>query len=278
MAPLLVRSAAVHSWGSSAISRRRALSLFFSTSLAAKAAESGASAGPLALPPLREGERRLYLVRHGETDWNVQGRIQGRTDNALNDNGIAQARALSRLLATEPPLDVITSSNLVRARQTANEVAAAQPSAKRMPPSSAFAEMCFGRFEGEILEEVEDEYKAYVTAWRAGEDVAWPGTGGESPNVVAARGLAGLRKLGVMPSSAKSLAAAEPRRFLVAAHGRFNKIVLAALQGDVTKASDIKQGNTCLNVVDFQPDGTAIVRAVNVQTHLLGVGAALGGV
>ena len=50
----------------------------------ARAADSASSRIGLSLPPLQDGEQRLYLVRHGETDWNVDGRIQGATDNILN--------------------------------------------------------------------------------------------------------------------------------------------------------------------------------------------------
>ena len=75
--------------------------------------------GPaIELPPLAEGDKRLYLCRHGETRWNVENRVQGRTDNPLNSNGKQQAEALSSFLAQEP-IDVITSSNLQRASQTA---------------------------------------------------------------------------------------------------------------------------------------------------------------
>ena len=55
----------------------------------------------ISLPPLRDGDKRLYLVRHGETQWNVENRIQGWTDNELNAQGQQQAQRLSRLYAHE---------------------------------------------------------------------------------------------------------------------------------------------------------------------------------
>lgn len=63
----------------------------------------------------------LLLVRHGETDWNADGRLQGQTDRPLSDFGRNQARKLAEELAGEP-LEAIYSSDLVRARETAEIV------------------------------------------------------------------------------------------------------------------------------------------------------------
>jgi broad specificity phosphatase PhoE len=63
----------------------------------------------------------LLLVRHGETDWNADGRLQGQTDRPLSDFGRRQARRLAEELADEP-FEAIYSSDLVRARETAEIV------------------------------------------------------------------------------------------------------------------------------------------------------------
>jgi broad specificity phosphatase PhoE len=63
----------------------------------------------------------LLLVRHGETDWNADGRLQGQTDRPLSDLGRRQARRLADELSTEP-LEAIYSSDLARARETATIV------------------------------------------------------------------------------------------------------------------------------------------------------------
>lgn len=66
--------------------------------------------------------RRLILIRHGETDWNVEGRYQGQADPPLNDKGFAQAQQLAEELAGLG-MEVIYTSPLLRARQTAEVVA-----------------------------------------------------------------------------------------------------------------------------------------------------------
>ena len=142
--------------------------------------------------------------------------------------------------------------------------------------------MCFGDFEGLRLEEFDAEYKAFLKAWRNGENSkAFPGysgeCAGESPNDVAKRGLDGLRSLGVLPGgSLASGVRGTERHVLVAAHGRFNKILIAALKGDVSTASDVEQGNTAINILDLTPEGGVVARALNLREHLQPAAAAAG--
>jgi broad specificity phosphatase PhoE len=65
----------------------------------------------------------LLLVRHGETDWNAEGRLQGHTDRPLNEHGRRQATRLAEELADER-IDAVYASDLARARETAEIVAA----------------------------------------------------------------------------------------------------------------------------------------------------------
>lgn len=62
----------------------------------------------------------IYLIRHGETEWNAQGRFQGKLDSALTDTGVSQAKAIGRRLAgLDLSFDAFVSSSLGRTRQTA---------------------------------------------------------------------------------------------------------------------------------------------------------------
>ena len=96
-------------------------------------------------------ETTILLVRHGETDWNAERRVQGHTDRPLNETGIAQARALAGQLAAEV-IDAIYSSDLARARETAKIVAGVRGLPVETLP--ALRERDFGTWEGLTDEEV----------------------------------------------------------------------------------------------------------------------------
>lgn len=87
----------------------------------------------------------IYLVRHGETDWNKIGRMQGHTDIKLNREGIQQARALKKLL-TNVTFDFAYSSDLARAKDTANLLLTDQSTQLKTDPE--LRERSFGHFEG----------------------------------------------------------------------------------------------------------------------------------
>lgn len=93
----------------------------------------------------------LLLVRHGETDWNREGRVQGHSDVPLNDTGRAQARALAARLAAER-VDAVYASDLRRARDTACEVARASGHPVTTTPD--LREKHFGSWEGLTRDEI----------------------------------------------------------------------------------------------------------------------------
>lgn len=104
----------------------------------------------------------ILLIRHGETDWNVEKRLQGHTDIDLNREGVRQAAALGRALLNEP-LDAIFSSDLKRAFGTAQGIAI--PRGMNIQLDTGLRERCFGAFEGlnhpEISERFPDDYAAW---------------------------------------------------------------------------------------------------------------------
>ncbi len=100
----------------------------------------------LAAPP-----RSFLCLRHGATDWNRQGLFQGRTDNPLNDDGIAQAHAAAEKLRAAK-LGQVISSPLLRAVQTAEIIANA--ASRTVTIDQGLIELDFGSFEGKPVRQL----------------------------------------------------------------------------------------------------------------------------
>lgn len=114
----------------------------------------------------------IILIRHGETDWNRVRRMQGHLDIGLNAHGRLQARALAAVLADEP-VDAIYASDLQRARDTAQAIAAAHHKQVKIDP--ALRERCYGAFEGLMYDEISARYPEAFAQWRAREpDARFP--------------------------------------------------------------------------------------------------------
>ena len=106
----------------------------------------------------------IVLIRHGETAWNAERRLQGHIDIALNTEGRRQAGALAAALAGEH-FDAIVASDLQRALQTAEALAAARGMPVQIDP--ALRERCFGGFEGLLYAEIEQRFPVEFAAWQA---------------------------------------------------------------------------------------------------------------
>ena len=134
---------------------------------------------------------RLTVLRHGETAWNQDTRIQGHTDIDLNDTGRWQAAQVARALADEP-LTAVYSSDLRRAFDTAQAVAHAQ--GLTAIPNTGLRERCFGMLEGKTWAEIETHHPAEATLWRT-RVPEWAPDGGESLVALRDRVLAVLNTL-----------------------------------------------------------------------------------
>ena len=133
----------------------------------------------------------LILIRHGETDWNVQGRFQGQIDVPLNAVGQRQAAAMAERLAQER-VDVFYCSDLLRTRQTAAPASARLVLAAA--PDAGLREQHFGVLEGLSFDEVRARHPELLAAWlRHDPDYALPE--GESVRAFHARVVGALRAL-----------------------------------------------------------------------------------
>jgi broad specificity phosphatase PhoE len=112
--------------------------------------------------------RRVVVLRHGRTAFNAAGRIQGQLDVPLDEVGLAQATAVAGVLAEAQPYAVV-SSDLARARQTAEPLAARTGLPLRLDPR--LREISLGAWEGMTADEAMAQYPAEHEAWARGEDV-----------------------------------------------------------------------------------------------------------
>lgn len=119
---------------------------------------------------------RILLIRHGETSWNAVRRLQGHTDIPLNEEGVRQAEALARSLSSEK-LDAIISSDLGRAKQTAQAVAARHPHIP-LHTDPGLRERGYGAFEGLLYTEIAERYPVEFAEWQARDvDAVMPAGG-----------------------------------------------------------------------------------------------------
>ena len=213
--------------------------------------------------PAKGKGTRLLLVRHGETDWNRQGRFQGQIDIPLNANGWAQAEAAGSFLAPVPIQRAYTSS-MARPRQTAEAILASHPGVP-LTSTTGLVEIGHGLWEGRLEREIDQGWPQLLADWkRAPETVQMPE--GETIHQVWDRSCATWHTI------ASSLSGEETA--LVVAHDAVNKTILCALLG-LTPADiwTIKQGNGGVTVIDYPQGsgGSAVVAAMNLTAHLGGV-------
>jgi glucosyl-3-phosphoglycerate phosphatase len=144
---------------------------------------------PRAEPHAVPAARTLVLLRHGETDWNAEERAQGHADVALNERGHAQAAAAAAVLAGFAPAR-LWSSDLVRAMQTAEHVAAA--TGLPVEPDARLREYDVGKRSGLTVDEFAASFPRQHAAWLAHEEGP-PVPGEETTAQVRARVVPALR-------------------------------------------------------------------------------------
>ena len=137
------------------------------------------------------GATRVLAIRHGETAWNVETRVQGQLDIALNDTGRWQAERLASALADEP-LAAVYSSDLARAQQTARAIAGAAALDVRL--DAGLRERGFGIFEGRTFVQIEQRWPAASLRWRKRDPEFGP-EGGETLRGFYARAVEAATRL-----------------------------------------------------------------------------------
>lgn len=197
---------------------------------------------------------RILLIRHGETDWNVEGRGQGFARTDLNANGQAQAQALAAHWS-QRSIAAIYSSDLPRAWQTATPLA----TALNITPQTdeRWREIHLGIFQGLTRDEARQQYPAETAARRADYwDYVTPG--GESRRGLQARAYAAWQ---FITTQASGPAVA------VVSHGGTIRWLLLKLFGENNARLDVSLTNTCVTTLAAQ-NGNWVLQSVAETPHL----------
>lgn len=202
---------------------------------------------------------RIILVRHGETEWNKQGRYQGQIDTELSEEGYRQTELVAEALK-DTKIDVFYGSPLKRSYLTAQMIAKyhGQPKVNIEP---RFTEINHGEWEGLLSTEVDNKYADMVQDWKdQPHTVHMPG--GEHLDQVQQRSLAALNDI---------VNKHPDQTVLIAAHDAINKVIVCGvLEIGLQNFWKVKQDNTGISILEFY-DNTMRICALNDTCHLGGL-------
>lgn len=190
---------------------------------------------------------RILAIRHGETAWNVDNRIQGQLDVPLNPTGLWQAERLADALADED-IAVVYSSDLARARQTASAVAAR--GGRPLVDEPGLRERGFGIFEGRTWSEIEERWPAESERWRR-RDTTFGPEGGEVLASFYERCVATAMRLAERHAGTTIA--------LVAHGGVMDCLYRAATRVGLQAPRSWQLGNASINRLLHTPDGFTLV-------------------
>lgn len=197
---------------------------------------------------------RLYLVRHGETDWNKENRCQGCIDIELNEEGIRQAKAVASRLKDEE-IDIIYSSTLKRAFRTAEIINTCIN--KEIIKDSSLNEINFGEWEGLTFDEMKLRPDYNYNEWRLNPHrVTFPGEG--SLQKVSDRCLGFVKEI-INSNSDKNI--------LIVSHGGILKLVVLGILGIGLDAySKFYMANASLSIIVLDKT-RAYLKVLNDTCH-----------
>jgi len=185
---------------------------------------------------------KICLVRHGETDWNKLGRLQGSSDIPLNETGIMQATMAAHALK-DTGYEIVVTSPLTRAKQTAQIIA--DFSGLSLIEMDAFKERCFGVAEGLLKEEREQLYP----------DNKFPNL--ESYKDLATRLRKGLTEVTKLPYE----------QVIIVAHGTAINCILAIFSNFEIGSGKTVLLNACTSIITYENEAWKI-ESYNDVSHL----------
>ena len=205
---------------------------------------------------------RIVAIRHGETAWNVNTRIQGHLDIGLNAMGRWQAERVGQALADET-IDAIYSSDLLRAWDTALSIS--QASGTALQTHKGLRERGFGLFEGKTFDEIALKWPEAALRWQKRDPVYAPEGGGESLIDFRSRITTVVNDLAAQHAGAQIV--------LVAHGGVMDVLYRAATRQEIQSPRTWALGNAAINRLLWTPQGLSLVGWAD--THHLDDGVAL---
>ena len=183
---------------------------------------------------------KLYIIRHGQTDWNIVKKIQGRQDIPLNERGRYQAGCLKKAME-DRPVTAVFSSLQIRAMETAKAVASSSGSV--VIPVKDLMEINYGSWEGKTEEEILQEDRALYEAWWSHPAETAP-PGGESISQVNERCQKAWKE--IKPQLTGDAA--------IVAHGGLLAHFMEQLLGNESVAASTVAHNASITTIEYEPE------------------------
>jgi len=201
---------------------------------------------------------KVYLIRHGQTEWNKKLTFRGRVDIPLNERGRQEAKAIAEALK-DKKIGAIYTSPLRRSIETA------EPTAKffdlEIVPVDGLIDISFGDWEGLTFNEVKKRYRDQFAKWEERPDLVRV-PNGETLDEVRERSFCAFKDI-VNGNPGKSI--------IVIPHRVINKVLLCAILGlSNSHFWEIKQDTACINLIEYSDD-RFILSMMNDICHLKGI-------
>ena len=198
----------------------------------------------------------IYIVRHGQTEWNLLGKTQGHGNSDLTPKGIEQAELLADSM-TKYPIDYIYSSDLGRAYQTAEIIG--NKLNIEVEKTEALREMNFGTWEGRIIKDIIEEDPELYKMWRNEPHLAKIPQG-ETLSQIKERTDAFIKEINEKYDG---------KHIVLVTHSLCARIMLLSfLDSDVKNIYRINQANTALNIIELRDYGPVVLK-MNDTTHII---------
>ena len=200
----------------------------------------------------------LYLVRHGETEFNASNKVQGTMDTDLNEKGMQQAELVAKRLLKEE-IDVTYTSSLNRAKSTAMKIA--DIANTDIYELHEFREICLGPWQGLTLDEINAQYAEHYKVYRENPS-AFNMPGAETFLEVTDRFCGAIHKI---------VAENKDKKIVIVSHGAAIKAAIISILGmDINFYNKFRIDNASISVLLFNESyrGGVTVKCMNDTCHL----------